>query len=110
MKENNYTLVSLCENKKDTIKKVKCYTCFSEELNRELAVHADCEDKNKVSVTDVLTGLRLFGIDKPLNSIELPLIYTELEKFIKHYTLESIHKELQERPLITEVQNNDNKQ
>lgn len=110
MKENNYTLVSLCENKKDTIEKVKCYTCFSEELNRELAVHADCEDKNKVSVTDVLTGLRLFGIDKPLNSIEIPLVCEELKKFIKHYTLESIHKELQERPLITEVQNNDSKQ
>ena len=107
MKENNYTLVSLCENKKDIIKKVKCYTYFNEELNRELAVHADYEDKSKSCISDAITGLRLTSIYKKFESIDTTDINISLDAFIKHYSIELINKEFQKHNNI-EAENNDN--
>ena len=107
MKENNVINICITENKKDASKKVKCYTYFNEELNRELAVHADYEDKSKSCISDVITGLRLTSIYKKFESIDTADINISLDAFIKHYSIELINKEFQKHNNI-EAESNDN--
>ena len=70
--------------------KVKCYKFKSKEINRELALHEDVEDKHKSSVTDVVTGMRLFTIPNKVSNIKESDIRESLTKFINHYTVEAI--------------------
>lgn len=75
--------------------KVKCYKFLSMELNRELALHEDSENKNYSSVTDIKTGLRLFGIPLKTKDVKEELLKTNLEKFIRHFTKDTILTKLQ---------------
>ena len=70
--------------------KVKCYRFKSREINRELALHEDIEDKNKSSVTDVITGMRLFTIPSKIKDVKEADVKERLAKFINHYTIEAI--------------------
>ena len=74
--------------------KTKCYKFKSSELGRDLALHEDSEDKNHSSVTDIVTGLRLFGINQKVKDVKEDTLNSNLEKFIRHYSLEMIVKKL----------------
>lgn len=76
--------------------KVKCFKFKSKELDRELALHEDTEDKNKSSVTDVITGCRLFGINRKVKDVKENDIRDNLNKFINHYTIDAIHSKFSE--------------
>lgn len=76
--------------------KVKCYRFKSKELKRELALHEDSDDKNKSSVTDIITGCRLFGINKKVKDVKDIDIKENLIKFINHYTIDAINSKFSE--------------
>lgn len=76
--------------------KVKCYKFISKEINRELALHEDVEDKNKSSVTDVVTGMRLFIIPNKVSNVKETDIKEGLTKFINHFTLDGIKSRVAE--------------
>ena len=73
--------------------KVKCYKFFQTDFNRELAVHENVDHKSHTSVSDVNTGLRLFGIPKEVSKITEQDIDLHMTEFIKHFTLEGITNE-----------------
>ena len=79
-----------------TTQKVKCFKFKSKELDRELALHEDTDDKNKSSVTNVITGCRLFGINNKVKDIKENDIRDNLTKFINHYTIDAIHSKFSE--------------
>ena len=85
--------VLLKNNKKQ---KVKCYKFFQKDIEREIAVHEDVENKNVTSITDVLTGLRLKQIHKEIRKVTEAEIEETLIKFIGHYTIDSIKSKFQE--------------
>lgn len=76
--------------------KVKCCKFHSKDLNRELAVHEDISDKNKTSVTDIVTGCRLFVISTKVKDVKESDIKDNMQKFISHYTLDSIKAKFEE--------------
>ena len=49
---------------KGTKQKIGCYKFYQTEMNRELAVHPNIDLKDRTSVSDVSTGLKLFDLHK----------------------------------------------
>ena len=70
--------------------KVKCFKFKSKELDRDLALHENTENKMISDVSDVVTGLRMFSIPVRIKDVKEQHISEWLDKFIKHYTPEVI--------------------
>ena len=76
--------------------KIRCFRFKCKDLNRELALHEDTEDKNKSSITDIKTGNRLLTINKKVKDIKDIDIQEELQRFINHYTKDLIQSRFEE--------------
>ena len=74
-------------------KQIKCHKFQYKPMNRELMVHEDVDTKNCTSVSDSLTGFRLFKLGKSIEKVQPNDITEGLEKFVRHYTLEGIDLE-----------------
>jgi hypothetical protein len=74
-------------------KQVKCHKFTCKPINRELMVHEDIENKEHVSVSDYITGYRLFKLPQKISTVKNSDIVEGLKKFIKHYTKEGIAEE-----------------
>ena len=76
--------------------KVKCFKFQNSEIERELALHEDTEDRNKSAISDVNTGFRLITISKKVKDIKEADITDQLQRFINHYTKEAVCNKLNE--------------
>lgn len=76
--------------------KVKCYKFFQKELERELAVHEDVDNKSRTSITDIKTGFGLRQFNKEIKKVTETDINETLIEFIKHYTIEGIKDKFKE--------------
>ena len=74
-------------------KKVKCYKFQCKPIKRQLMVHEDIDKKGHSTVSDVVTGYRLFALPITPNKITPSDIKEELKRFITHYTKEGIATE-----------------
>lgn len=75
-------------------KKVKCFKYNCKPLKRELIIHADIDNKGLTNTSDLKTGYKLFSIPIDPEKIKLENIEEKLEKYISHFTVESIVEEL----------------
>lgn len=78
---------------KGNTQKIKCYKFFQTDIERELAIHEDVDNKNSTSITDTNTGLRLCKIPKEISKVTEQDIDLRLSEFIRHFTLEEVKKE-----------------
>ena len=78
---------------KGTKQKIGCYKFYQTEMNRELAVHPNIDLKDRTSVSDVSTGLKLFDLHKVFEKVGSSDIDEKMTWFINHYTLEEILEE-----------------
>lgn len=76
-------------------KKVKYSSFIHPVLNREFAIHIDIDNPNHTSISDIITGYRLFGFPVKLESVNENQISQRFESYIKHYTVELINKEFE---------------
>lgn len=74
-------------------KKVKCRKFFCKPIQRELMIHEDTSNKNQTSVSDVITGYRLFFLDVKSDKVKPEQITERLKEFIRHFTKEGIREE-----------------
>lgn len=70
--------------------KIKCYTYHCKEFDRDLIIHENTDNKNHTSVSDKITGYRLFGLPIKPDKVKLEDLKEPLDKFIKHFTMEAI--------------------
>lgn len=73
--------------------KIKCYKFFEKDLNRNLMLHVDVDNKNHISISDERTGIRLTGLNISINKIKMEQVNEELDRWKKHFTLPSIREE-----------------
>ena len=78
---------------KGKTKKVKCYKFTCKPIKRQLMVHEDIDKKGIVSVSDVITGYRLFALPITAQKVTPNHVSEELKKFVNHYTKEGIATE-----------------
>ena len=83
----------IIEIEKGKKKSVKCHKFTCKPINRELMVHEDVDNKNYSSVSDCITGYRLFGLPIKISAIKSSDIIERLKQFITHYTKEGIAEE-----------------
>ena len=88
-----YTEESFIVIDKTKRKKISCHKIKCKPLKRELIIHADIDNKNITNVSDLITGYKLISIPIEPNKIQLQDIKEGLEKFINHFTVESILEE-----------------
>lgn len=74
-------------------KKVKCYKFQCKPIQRELMVHEDIDTKDHTSVSDVITGYRLFSLPIKSTSIKPDDVKNRLKEFVRHFTKEGIKAE-----------------
>lgn len=96
----------IIEIEKGKKKTVKCHKFKCSPIKRELMVHENVDNKNHTSVSDCITGYRLFGLPRKVSDIKATDITEHLESFIKHYTIEGIAEEFKR---IESLQANSNK-
>lgn len=86
-------------------KKVKGYPYYSSKLKRKLFIHTNIDNEKYTSVSDTVTGYRLFGFPEKPDKIKIEQVEEKLEEFIKHYSIPLIHEEFQrvEKLLAEEV-------
>lgn len=82
--------ITVDKNQKQNI---KCYKFYSKDIERNLMLHEDVENKNYSSVSDVLTGYRLFVLNQKASTVKPETIEERLDRFIKHFTPEGISEE-----------------
>lgn len=75
---------------KGKTKKVKCHKFQCKPIKRQLMVHEDIDKKNTTSVSDVITGYRLFDLPVKPQAITPDHVKEGLKKFVAHYTIEGI--------------------
>lgn len=80
---------------KGTYQKVKCCKFFNDLLDRELVLHELIDHKGKSGVSDALTGVKMFGLDKEPSKVKVEEINDKLNSFVKHFTLEETLKEFE---------------
>lgn len=80
---------------KGKTKKVKCYKFQCKPIKRQLMVHEDIDKKGTISVSDVITGYRLFTLPIKAQKVTPTDIKEELKRFVIHYTVEGIAIEFQ---------------
>lgn len=86
--EESFIVVDKTKKKKVNCCKIKC-----KPIKRELIIHADIDNKNITNVSDLKTGYKLISIPIEPNKIKLQDIKERLEKFIAHFTVDSILEE-----------------
>ena len=74
-------------------KQVKCHKFKCKPIDRELMVHEDVDNKNHTSVSDCITGYRLFGLPQKISSVKSSDVIEKLKWFINHFTKEGIAEE-----------------
>ena len=74
-------------------KPIKCHKFKCKPINRELMVHEDIDNKNHVSVSDCITGYRLFVLPKTIKNVNSSDVVEKLKSFIQHFTKEGIAEE-----------------
>lgn len=72
--------------------KVKCFKYYEESLKRNLIIHEDIDSKGCSSVSDEITGYKLFSMSYPISSLKEVQVQERMQKFIRHFTLEEIEK------------------
>lgn len=80
---------------KGKFKKIKCHKFQCKPIKRQLMVHEDVDKKGMATVSDVITGYRLFELPVKAKVVTPDHIKVELKKFIAHYTKEGIAREFQ---------------
>lgn len=94
----NDCFLAKCKDKKgESLSKVKGYSFFNKELNRQLILHTDVDNKEYSALSDKLTGLRFFTIPHAFSKLDINIVESELQKFIKHYTIDLIKTELKKK-------------
>ena len=88
-----YTKESFITIDKTKKKKVKCFKYDCKPINRELIIHADIDNKNLTNISDLITGYKLVSISISPDKIKLQDIEEKLEKFINHFTVDTILEE-----------------
>ena len=83
-------IITVNKNQKQ---KIKCHKFYSKDIDRNLIIHEDIENKNYSSVSDSVTGYRLFTLNQQVKSVKPEMIKERLDKFIKHFTLDGIQEE-----------------
>lgn len=78
---------------KGKTKKIKCHKFQCKPIQRQLMVHEDIDSKGCTSISDVITGYRLFGLKVSPNKVTPSDIKEELKRFVAHYTKEGIATE-----------------
>ena len=78
---------------KNAKQKIKCKKFFCKTIDRHLMVHESVENKNISSVSDSITGYRLFNIEHKINLVTPEMIKEKLKNFVKHFTVEGIAEE-----------------
>lgn len=78
---------------KGKTKKVKCHKFQCKPIKRQLMVHEDIDKKGHTTVSDVITGYRLFALPITTQKVTPTDIKEQLKKFITHYTVEGIATE-----------------
>lgn len=78
---------------KGKTKKVKCHKFQCKPIKRQLMVHEDIDKKGYSTVSDVITGYRLFALPIPTKKVTPNDIKDELKKFVAHFTVEGIEIE-----------------
>ena len=73
--------------------KVKCFKYYEPEIKRNLMIHEDVDTKNSSSVSDEVTGYRLFTINQNIHSLKMEQVQERMDKFIRHFTPEGIAEE-----------------
>lgn len=76
-------------------KKVKCHKFQCKPIKRQLMVHEDIDNKNQTSVSDVITGYRLFALPIKSTSVKPDDIKEKLKEFVRHFTKEGIKLEFE---------------
>ncbi len=76
-------------------KKVKGSPYYSEELNRNLFIHPDIDNDKHTSVSDEVTGYRLFKFTEKHDKIKEEQIKSRISEYVRHYTMPSIMEEFQ---------------
>lgn len=74
-------------------KQIKCHRFMYNPIHRELMVHEDIDNKNHASVSDCITGYRLFVLPQKISAIKPSDITERLTQYISHYTKEEVIKE-----------------
>lgn len=74
-------------------KKVKCFKFTCKPIKRQLMVHEDTDKKGTTSISDVITGYRLFSLPVISQKVTPTHIKEALKKFVSHYTVEGIAAE-----------------
>lgn len=74
-------------------KKIKCHKVFCKPLNREIMIHEDIDNKRSTTVSDCITGYRMFNIPIELHFVDKTHVRDGFKKFVNHYTLEGIQEE-----------------
>ena len=93
--------ISIGNNK---YKKVKGSSYYSRDLNRALFVHADADNDKQTSVSDEITGYRLFNLSQKHDKIKEEDVEAKIQEYIKHYTIPAIEEEFNRvEKLITEA-------
>lgn len=76
-------------------KKVKGAPYYSAKLNRNLFIHADVDNEKHTSVSDEITGFRLFYFSEKHDKIKEEQLEERIDEFIKHYSIPAIEEEFQ---------------
>ena len=76
-------------------KKVKGAPYYSDKLNRNLFVHQDVDNNKNTSVSDEITGFRLFYFPEKYDKIKEEQLEEKIDEFIKHYSMPAIQEEFQ---------------
>lgn len=79
--------------KKGSKKKIKCHKVFCKPLNREVMIHENTDDKKQTTVSDFITGYRMFDIPIEPIYVEPSHVKEGFKNFVKHYTIEGIEEE-----------------
>ena len=78
---------------KGKTKKIKCHKFQCKPINRQLMIHEDIDKKDFTSISDVVTGYRLFSLPIKSQKITPTDVKEGLKKFVSHYTVEGIAEE-----------------
>lgn len=90
METNDKGSITIEKGKK---KPVKCHKFTCKPINRELMIHEDIDNKNHSSVSDCITGYRLFTLPIKITAVKNSDVIERLKKFINHFTKEGIAEE-----------------
>ena len=86
-------------------KKVKGAPYFCSELNRNLFIHQDIDNDKQTSVSDEITGYRLFFFKEKYDKIKEEDIRYKIDEYIKHYSIPLIEHEFNRVEKLLELKN-----